>query len=129
MLFFAYFSVSKKRNIKRSPNGMKPLGELFLERKQSRRLGAYVREAPRWPRGREARLPPGRAPHPHGPHVAPPTYFFLLYISIYPKTSGSTTKPYFHRRNLLYPRDPILGPFPELRQRGNQSRRASTSTP
>ena len=30
------------------------------------------------------------------------------------KTSGSTTKPYFHRRNLLYPRDPILGPFPAL---------------
>ena len=24
-------------------------------------------------------------PHPHGPLVAPPTYFFLLYISIYPK--------------------------------------------
>ena len=34
------------------------------------------------------------------------------------KTSRSTTKPYFHRRNLLYPRDPILGPFPELRRRG-----------
>ena len=30
-VFFAYFSVSQKRNIKRNPNGMKPLGELFLE--------------------------------------------------------------------------------------------------
>ena len=29
--FFAYFSISKKRNIKRSPNGMKPSGALFLE--------------------------------------------------------------------------------------------------
>ena len=29
--FFAYFSVSKKRNIKRSPNGMKPSGVIFLE--------------------------------------------------------------------------------------------------
>ena len=46
-----------------------------------------------------------------------------------PKTSRSTTKPYFHRRNLLYPRDPILGPFPELRQRGHRSWRASTPTP
>ena len=46
-----------------------------------------------------------------------------------PKTSRSTTKPYFHRRNLLYPWDPILGPFPELRRRGHRSRRASTSTP
>ena len=46
-----------------------------------------------------------------------------------PKTSKSTTKPYFHRRNLLYPWDPILGPFPALHQRGHWSRRASTSTP
>ena len=30
-VFFAYFSISKKRNIKRSPNGMKPSGALFLE--------------------------------------------------------------------------------------------------
>ena len=44
-----------------------------------------AKEATRWPRGREARLPPGRAPHPHGPLAAPPTYFFLLYIPIYPE--------------------------------------------
>ena len=31
VVFFAYFSVSQKRNIKRNPNGMKPSGELFLE--------------------------------------------------------------------------------------------------
>ena len=30
-VFFAYFSVSQKNNIKRNPNGIKPLGELFLE--------------------------------------------------------------------------------------------------
>ena len=35
--------------------------------------------------------------------VAPPTYFFHLYILIYLKTYESTTKPHFHRRNLLYP--------------------------
>ena len=28
---------------------------------------------------------PWARPHPHGPLVAPPTYFFLLYIPIYPK--------------------------------------------
>ena len=27
-----------------------------------------------------------RAPHPRGPLAAPPTYFFLLYIPIYPET-------------------------------------------
>ena len=88
-LFFPCFSVSKKRNIKRSRNGMKPSGELFLERKQSRRLGVYVREATRWPRGRDARLPPWVLPSPLwapcGPLVAPLTDFFRLYISIYPK--------------------------------------------
>ena len=54
-IFFAYFSVSQKRNIKRNPNGMKPSGELFLEQTQSRRLGVDVKEATRRPRGRRAR--------------------------------------------------------------------------
>ena len=85
MLFFAYFKVSQKWNIKRSTNGMKPSGELFLERKQSRRLGVDVREASRKPRGREARPTPWARPHPCGPLMAPLTDFFCLYISIYPK--------------------------------------------
>ena len=64
---------------------MKPSGELFLEWKQSRRFGVDVREASRWPRGREARLPPWARPHPRGPLVAPLTDFFHLYMSIYRK--------------------------------------------
>ena len=52
------------------------------------------------------------------------------YISLRtPKTSSEPTKHNFHHRNLLYPRDPILEPSPALRRRGNQPRRASTSTP
>ena len=39
-----------------------------------------------------ARLPPGHALHPCGPLMAPPTYFFLLYIPTYPEKSKSTTK-------------------------------------
>ena len=83
MLFFAYFSVSQRRNIKWSPNGMKPSGELFLEQKQSKGLRVHVRESTRRARGRGR--PPGRALHPRGPLVAPLTDFFRLYISIYPK--------------------------------------------
>ena len=66
--FFAYFSVSQKRNIKRSPNGMKPSGAWFLEQTWSRRLGVDVKKEARRPRGREARLggvgalPPSWAP-------------------------------------------------------------------
>ena len=55
IVVFAYFSVSQKRNIKRSPNGKKPSEESFLEQTQSRRLGVDVKEATRQPRGREVR--------------------------------------------------------------------------
>ena len=34
-----------------------------------------------------ARLPPWVHPHPRGPLVAPPTYYFLLYIPTYPQTN------------------------------------------
>ena len=36
--------------------------------------------------------PPGHALHPRGPLVAPLTYFFLLYIPIYPKTFGEQNR-------------------------------------
>ena len=64
---------------------MKPSGNLFLERKKSRGLGVHIREASRWPRGREAHLPPWARPHLRGPLVAPLTDFFRLYMSIHPK--------------------------------------------
>ena len=91
-VFFAYFRVLQKRNTKRSPNGMKPSGELFWERKQSRRLGVYVRKATRKPRGREAHPTPWARPHPRGTLVAPLSDFFRLYISIYPKTFGEQNR-------------------------------------
>ena len=59
-----------------------------------------------------------RAPTLVGPSwLHRPTSFAYIY-SYTLKASESTTKPYFHRRNLLYPWDPILGPFPVLRRRG-----------
>ena len=36
--------------------------------------------------GRGRAYPPRRTLHPRGAHVAPPTYFFLLYIPTYPQT-------------------------------------------
>jgi len=45
----------------------------------------HVGGSARRPRGRGARPPPGRALHPREPLVGPLTYFFRLYISIYPK--------------------------------------------
>ena len=122
-VFFAYFSVSQKRNIKWSPNGMKPSGELLLEQMWSRGLGVDVKQSMRRPRGRSA---PSTLMGPSWLHR--PTSSSYIYLRTL-KTSESTTKPYFHHRTLLYRWDPILGPFPALRRRGNRSWRASTSTP
>ena len=66
--FFAYFRVSQKKNIKRSPNRMKPSGTWFSEQTRSRGLGVYVKQSTRKARGRgrahlpEARPPPSWAP-------------------------------------------------------------------
>ena len=46
--------------------------------------------------------PPGRAPHSRGPHVAPPTYFFLLYIPIYPENIRE------HHETLIPPPQPSV---------------------
>ena len=96
--FFAYFSISKKRNIKRSPNGMKPSRELFLEQTQSRRLGVDVKEATRRPRGREAHSGARRAPTLVGPSWLPwPTSF--AYICPYTlKTPESRIDREFRRQ-------------------------------
>ena len=93
-VFFAYFSVSQKRNIKRNPNGMKPSGELFLEQSWSRRLGVDVKKEARRPRGREARLPLGAPP----PSCAPRSSTDLLLPPIY---------TYIPRKYPGAPRNPI----------------------
>ena len=70
----------------------------------------------------------GRAPYrvgPSGGHRRTSSSYIYLRT---PKTSREPTKNNFHRRNLLYPRDPILEPSPALRRRGNRPWRASTST-
>ena len=46
--------------------------------------------------------PPNRALHPRGAHVAPPTYFFLLYIPMYPQTTRCGAK------NLIPPPQPSV---------------------
>ena len=76
MLFYAYFSVSRKRNIRRNQ-----LEKLFLEGNPPDGLGPHVRRYGRCSRGWGAR------PLPCGAHVAPPTYSFHPYIPTHPKTS------------------------------------------
>ena len=77
----------------------------------------------------EGAPPTGRAPYLVGPSgVHRRTSSSYIYPRT-PKTSRSTTKNYFHHRNLLYPRDPILEPSSTLHRKGNRPWRASTSSP
>ena len=84
MLFFACFRVSKKRNIKRSRNGTKSTGEVIFGRKATGWTWTPRQERREVPT-RVGGAPPRARPLPRGPLKAPPTYFFLLYISTYPQ--------------------------------------------
>ena len=84
------------------PNGMKPSRWSFLDRKQARRLGVEVWNSARQLRGCPARPLGVGAPHPRGPLEHPPTYFFLLYILLYPETISSD------HENLIPPPQPSV---------------------
>ena len=99
---FLPVSVFRRKGIS---NGMKHSRGSFLEQTQSRRLGVDVKEATRRPRGREAR------PHPRGPLVAPPTYFFLLYIPTYPENIRGGAKTLFPPPQPSIPMRSHLGAF------------------
>ena len=71
-VFFAYSSVSQKKNIKPSPNGMKPSGTWFSERTWSSGRGPYVKTSTKRPRGRGHASPPRRALLGCAPIRAPP---------------------------------------------------------
>ena len=83
MLFYAYFSVSRKRNIRRSQNGTKSTGEVIFRRKATQ--GTWSACQGRY--GLTTRVPPRARPLPRGAPVAPPTYSLHPYIPTYPKTS------------------------------------------
>ena len=133
MLFFCLFQCFEGKGYqtesKRNRNGTKPSRGSFLEKTQTRRLGVEVRNSTKLPRG-GGRAQGGRhAPHPRGPHGAPPTHFFRLYILLYPKNIRESPETSFPLPQPSVPVRSHLGAFSLLRQRGNRSRRASTSTP
>ena len=76
-VFFAYFRVSQKKNIKRRPNGMKPSGTWFSEQTWSRGLGVDVNQQTRKPRGRGARPPPSWGPRCSIDILLPPIYTYV----------------------------------------------------
>ena len=101
-VFFAYFSVSKER----ISNGVQMEWNLRERDFQNKRDPEDLEWTSSNQRGgHEAgghAYPPGHALHPRGPLVAPPTYFFLLYIPMYPKTNQE------HHETLFPPPQPSV---------------------
>ena len=58
------------------------------------------------------------APHPRGPLVAPPTYFFLLYIPIYPKNIQEHHETLFPLLQPYVPMISHLGAFSGILPKG-----------
>ena len=89
--FFAYFSISKKQNIKRSPNGMKPSGTWSSHRTWSRRLGPYSKKRKR--RSRGWRAPPRHAPTSWAPCCSTDVLLPPIYTYIPPTDQIRSQKP------------------------------------
>ena len=75
--FLPVLGFRRKKNIKRSPNGMKPLGTWFSQQTRPGRLGPYVKIEKRRPQGRGARPPPSWVPRCTTDVLLPPIYTYI----------------------------------------------------
>ena len=128
MLFFCLFQYFEEKEYQTESKRNETFGSVIFGTKSDPESLECKSRKLQGPHEIGGRPPPYRAPPclvgPSGVHR--PTSSSYIYPCT-PKTSEATTKNYFHRRNLLYPQDPILEPSPALRRRGNRPWRASTS--
>ena len=125
---FSLFWVSQKRNAKRSPNGIKLYKDFSWTRRHLGDLEFKSEELWGVHKGGGRAQGVGCTPYLVGPSVTPWSRYSSYIFTYIPKPPEASTKTLFHRCNLLFPWDPILGPFPALRPRGIWSQRASTPT-
>ena len=91
--FFAYFSISRKQNIKRSPNGKKPLGMWFSHQIRSRRLGPSDKKATRRSQGWRAHPTPwARPPASWPPRSSTDVLLPPIYTYVPPLDQGRSQK-------------------------------------
>ena len=118
---FPCFEVSQKRKIKRSPIDLKLHGTYFWKESNPGDLESTSRKLRGSHEVGGPPTPPRRALHPREPLVPPLTYFFRLYISIYPKTIRE------HNRSGVPPPEASVAtksqsrPIPAPCRRGNPS--------
>ena len=103
MLFSCLFQCFEEKEYQTESKRNETFGRVIfgteaIQETWSRRQGSFEEAT----RQGGAPYPPGRAPHPRGPHVAPRTYFFLLYIPTYHQTTT------YRAKNLIPPPRPSV---------------------
>ena len=121
-VFFFYFRVLQKRNTKQNQT----FAMIFLGPKANQKTWRWSRRRNEETTRQEGTPRGVRAPHLMAPMELHRRISFAYIYSYTLKTLGGAMKPLFHRCNLLYLWDPILGPFSTICRRGIRSRRAST---
>ena len=84
MLFFCLFYSFEEKEYQTESKRNETFGNVIFGTNVIQRTSTLRQESNQEARGRGRAYPPRRALHPRGPSVAPPTYFFLLYIPTYP---------------------------------------------
>ena len=86
MLFFFLFQSFAEKEYQTESKRNETFGNVIFGTNVIQRTWSLRQEINQESTRQGARLTPRRAHHPRGAHVAPPTYFFLLYIPTYPQT-------------------------------------------
>ena len=100
-VFFAYFSVLQKRNIKRNET----FARIFHGTNAIQETWSGSQ------RHNEETTRQEGSPHPRGPLIAPPTYFVRLYILLYPENIQGSHETTFPPPQLSVPVRSHLGAF------------------
>ena len=124
LLFFCLFQYFEEKEYQTESKRNETFGSVIFGTNGIHRTWSASQEATIRARGRGRAYPLGAPSTLVGPTLLH-RHTSSSYISLRtPKTSREHLKHNFHRRNLLYPRDPILEPSSVLRRRGNRPRRA-----
>ena len=109
--FFCLFQCSEGKEYQMEYKQNKTFGNVIFGTNVIQRTWGGRKEINEEAMRQGARLPPGRALHPRGPLVAPPTYVFLLYIPTYPQTISRGAKTLFPPPQPSVPMRSHLGAF------------------
>ena len=118
MLFFCLFQCFAEKEYQTEPKRNETFGNVIFGTNVIQRTWSLRKAINEVSMRQGARLPPRCALHPRGANVAPPTYFFLLYIPTYPQTNRSIHENLIPLPQPSIPERSHLGAFSEAPPEG-----------